>query len=240
VSKEAAVSLARALSKLGYCSRAEARTLVQAGRVSVGGVVVRDPEQRVDVRRAHIQVDGTTVRAQSNVYVMMHKPRGWVTTTSDEQGRSTVYELLPDGLPRVVAVGRLDLDSEGLLLFTNDTRWADRLIDPSSHVDKVYHVQVRGAVSDEALERARTGVDAGRGEVLRVKEIRALKKRRWLEVVLDEGKNRQVRRVLEAVGLDVEKLVRVAIGPLRLGDLQVGMTRMLTKEEKESLDRPRS
>jgi 23S rRNA pseudouridine2605 synthase len=237
VPKEADVSLARALSKLGYCSRAEARKLVEAGRVSVGGEVVRNPDQRVDVRRAHIAVDGKTVRAQSNIYIMMHKPRGWVTTSSDEHGRSTVYELLPDDLPRVVAVGRLDLESEGLLLFTNDTRWADRMIDPASHVDKVYHVQVRGTVTEDMLESAREGVDAGRGETLKVKEIRMLPNRkRWLEVVLDEGRNRQVRRVLEGVGLDVEKLVRVAIGPLRLGDLTVGMTRALTREEKQALD----
>lgn len=234
--RESAVSLARALSKLGYCSRAEARVLVEAGRVTVGGELVRDPERRVDVRRAHIAVDGKTVRAQSNVYIMLHKPRGWVTTSSDEHGRSTVYELLPDDIPRVVAVGRLDLDSEGLLLFTNDTRWADRMIDPGSHVDKVYRVQVRGDVSDDMLARATAGVDAGRGETLTVKEIRRLPRKRWVEVVLDEGRNRQVRRVLEAVGLEVERLVRVSIGPLQLGDLGVGMTRALTKEEKQALD----
>jgi 23S rRNA pseudouridine2605 synthase len=235
----AQVSLARALSKLGWCSRAEARPLVEAGRVSVDGTVVRNPDQRVDMRRSRIAVDGKTVRAASRVYIMMHKPRGWITTTSDEQDqdRSTVYELLPDGLPRVVAVGRLDLESEGLLLFTSDTRWADRITDPRSHLDKVYHVKASRLPDEETVQRMLQGVDAGRGEVLRLKEARPLPHRRnWLEVVLDEGRNRQIRRVFEAVGLDIERLVRISIGPLRLGDLGPGQTRPLTPEERAALE----
>jgi 23S rRNA pseudouridine2605 synthase len=231
------VSLARALSKLGWCSRAEARPLIEAGRVSVDGTVVRNPDQRVDMRRSRIAVDGTTVRASSQVYLMMHKPRGWVTTTADEQDRSTVYELLPDGLPRLVAVGRLDLDSEGLLLFTNDTRWADRITDPRRHLDKVYHVQVKRPPAEDAVRRMLEGVDAGRGEILRLKHVEPLPHRsRWLVVVLDEGRNRQIRRVFEAVGLEIEKLVRVSIGPLRLGDLGPGMTRPLTAAERAAMD----
>lgn len=125
-----AVSVARALSKLGWCSRAQAHELVSAGRVSVDGTVIRDPSFRIDMRRARVAVDGEPVRAQQRVYMMMHKPRGYVTTTSDELGRRTVFDLLPRDVPRVTAVGRLDLDSEGLLLFTSDTRWANRIIDP--------------------------------------------------------------------------------------------------------------
>lgn len=235
-----AVSLARALSKLGWCSRAEARPLILAGRVAVNGTVVRDPEARVDVRRAHITVNGTSVRAAAQVYLMLHKPRGWVTTTRDEHGRSTVYELLPDNIPRVVAVGRLDLESEGLLLFTNDTRWADRLTDPRSHVDKTYHVQVGRMPTDAELDSMRAGVDAGRGEVLGVKDVQRLptrKREHWLEVTLDEGKNRQIRRVFEACDVEILTLRRMAIGPVKLGDLGPGLWRLLTPEESAQLAR---
>jgi 23S rRNA pseudouridine2605 synthase len=231
-----AVSLARALSKLGWCSRAEARPLIEAGRVAVDGEVVRNPDARVDVRRARITVDGTTVRAASQVYLMLNKPRGWVTTSSDEHGRSTVYELLPDGLPRVVAVGRLDLESEGLLLFTNDTRWADRITDPRSHLDKTYHVEVAAPPDADLLAGTLEGVDAGRGEVLRLKSVSRLKRRgHWLEIVIDEGRNRQIRRVLEAVGMEVVTLRRVAIGTVALGDLGPGLWRVLTPEERQAL-----
>jgi 23S rRNA pseudouridine2605 synthase len=232
-----AVSLARALSKLGWCSRAQARPLIEGGRVSVDGEVVRDPDRRVDVRRARIAVDGTTVRAASQIYLMLNKPRGWVTTTSDDQDRSTVYELLPDGMPRVVAVGRLDLDTEGLLLFTNDTRWADRITNPRTHLDKRYHVQVSHMPDEKALAAMLAGVDAGRGEVLSLKSVTRLDRRggTWLEVILDEGRNRQIRRVLEAVGVEVLHLQRVAIGGVQLGDLGPGLWRMLTPEERELL-----
>jgi 23S rRNA pseudouridine2605 synthase len=235
-----AVSLARALSKLGWCSRAEARPLIAAGRVSVNGVVVRDPEERVDVRRARIAVDGRTVRAAKQVYLMLNKPRGWVVTTDDERDRSTVYELLPDNLPRTVAVGRLDLESEGLLLFTNDTRWADRITDPSRHMDKTYHVQLPAMPDDATLERMRAGVDVGRGEVMAMKAVTPLKTKRrdghWIEVVLDEGRNRQIRRILDACGFaDVLALRRVAIGDVMLGDLGPGLWRLLEPAEVERL-----
>jgi 23S rRNA pseudouridine2605 synthase len=227
------VSLARALSKLGWCSRAEARRIVAAGRVAVDGAVVKDAERRVDMRRARITVDGERVRAANNVYVMMHKPRGVVTTAADERGRRTVYELLPAELPRVVAVGRLDMDSEGLLLFTNDTRWADRLLDPARHVDKTYEAELDDDVSDDTIERMLRGVTS-RGETLRLKSVRRMHAGagNWLEIVIDEGKNRQIRRVLEASGVRVLRLIRTRIGQLDLGSLAAGATRRMNAEEK--------
>ena len=235
--KAEAVSLARALSKLGWCSRAQAVTLVSAGRVTVDGRPVTDPSFRVDMRRARIAVDGEPVRAGERVYLMMHKPAGYVTTTSDERGRPTVHDLLPGEVPRVNAVGRLDLGSEGLLLFTNDTRWADRILDPSTHMDKRYEVELSRPLADADVERAIAGVDAGRGEVLGFRAVSRMDRgAQWIEVVLDEGKNRQIRRVLESLGHEVVRLVRTAIGPVRLGSLAPGEIRALTAAEKQSLD----
>jgi 23S rRNA pseudouridine2605 synthase len=237
VSGEALVSLARALSKLGWCSRAQAHVLISAGRVMVDGSVVRDPSLRVDVRRARIAVDGEAVRAQPRVYMMMHKPAGYVTTTADERGRRTVYDLLPSGGPRVNAVGRLDLESEGLLLFTNDTRWADRILDPQGHTDKVYEVQLDRAPEPSHLDSAIEGVDTGRGGVLRFKAVAPMDRgSEWIEVTIDEGRNRQVRRVLEALGYRVVRLIRTAVGSVQLGALAQGETRMLSGAEKSLLD----
>ncbi|HEX2167080.1 MAG TPA: pseudouridine synthase [Longimicrobiales bacterium] len=231
-----AVSVARALSKLGWCSRAQAQVLVSEGRVSVDGHVVTDPSFRVDMRRARIAVDGAAVHAHERIYLMMNKPPGYVTTTSDELGRRTVHELLPGGTPRVNAVGRLDLQSEGLLLFTNDTRWGDRILDPRTHLDKIYEVQLRRPLTDGDVERAVAGVDVGRGAVLGFKAVRPMHRgAEWIEIVLDEGKNRQIRRGLESLGHEVVRLVRIAIGSIRLGSLETGSVRALTTTERQSL-----
>jgi 23S rRNA pseudouridine2605 synthase len=231
-----AVSLARALSKLGHCSRAEGERLVTAGRVSVDGRVIRDVAYRVDVRRARIAVDGAPVRAPERIYLALNKPRGVVTTAADERGRRTVHDLLPAGLDRVNAVGRLDLESEGLLLFTNDTRWAERVVSPTSHVDKVYEVQLDRPIDDEALQQTMAGVDTGTAGVLRFRLARRLRRTgHWVEVVLDEGRNRQIRRVLEALGYRIERLIRTRIGTVELGDLESGAVRRLTAEEAASL-----
>ena len=226
--------LARVLSKLGVCSRTQAQALIRAGRVRVDGRIVLDPEAPTDAQRAGITVDGAAVGAAGKVYVMLNKPRGYVTTASDEHGRDTVYTLLQGvDLPWLAPVGRLDKASEGLLLFTNDSAWAARLTDPASHLDKIYHVQIDALPDAELLQRLRTGSDDS-GEQLSAKSVRELRrggKNAWLEIVLDEGRNRQIRRLLAACGIEVLRLVRVAIGPLMLGDLARGKWRVLTAEE---------
>jgi 23S rRNA pseudouridine2605 synthase len=234
------VGLARALSKLGYCSRSQATELICAGRVRLNGAIRRDPETPVFVDRDRIEVDHRIVGEEAKVYLMLNKPRGVVTTASDEKGRDTVYSCLSAGLPWVAPVGRLDKASEGLLLLTNDSEWAARISAPETHLDKTYHVQV-GAVVDETLVSAMTnGVRAVNGEVLRAKQARMLRsgqKNTWLEIVLDEGKNRQIRRMLEVADIEVLRLVRVAIGPLVLGKLAKGDCHVLSSEEKRALDR---
>ncbi len=233
------VGLARALSKLGYCSRSQAFALIRAGRVTLNGAVRRDPESPVSLDRDRILVDGQALAAAAPVYLMLNKPRGLVTTAADEKGRRTVYDCLPADLPWLAPVGRLDKASEGLLLLTNDSEWAARIAAPETHLDKTYHVQV-GAIADAVLLRAmEKGVSSG-GELLRAKRaavLRSGQRNSWLEVVLDEGKNRHIRRLLAALGVEVLRLIRVAIGPLLLDDLAKGSYRALTAEEKAALDR---
>lgn len=235
------VSVPRALSKMGFCSRAEGERLVVAGKVRVNGHVVRDISLRVSPERDRIEVDNAQVAKAAHVYVMLNKPRGLVTTRDDPQGRPTIYECLTDdSLPFLSPVGRLDKASEGLLLLTNDSRWSARLLDPASHVDKVYHVQVRGSNLDVVLERAAAGVvEEETGDRLEVKSITLLRtgsrSGAWFEVVLDEGKNRQLRRIFAALGVEVLRLVRVAIGELTLGDLAKGAWRTLRADEVQGL-----
>ena len=184
------VGLARALSKLGFCSRSQAWTLIEAGRVRVNGVVCREPECRVNLERDRLEVEGRAVQKAAKVYLMLNKPRGLVTTASDEHGRATVFECLAGKeLPFVAPIGRLDKASEGLLLFTNDTQWAARIAAPETHLDKTYHVQVDCVADEELARRVQQGVQAD-GELLcarRVIVLRCGEKNSWLEVVLDEG-----------------------------------------------------
>jgi len=232
------IGLARALSKLGYCSRSQAFDLIRAGRVTLNGAVRRDPESPINLDRDRMLVDGHVVAASTPVYLVLNKPRGVVTTAADEKGRRTVYGCLPAGLPWLAPVGRLDKASEGLLLLTNDSEWAARITAPESHLDKTYHVQI-GALADAALLRAiQKGVTVD-GERLRVKRggvLRQGQRNTWLEIVLDEGKNRHIRRLLASLGVEVLRLVRVAIGPLALGDLAKGSCRPLSAVEKRALD----
>jgi 23S rRNA pseudouridine2605 synthase len=240
------IGLARALSKLGYCSRSRAAELIRAGRVSLNGKVRRDPETPLSGKQNQIAVDDKTVEAQDKIYLMMNKPRGVVTTASDEKGRQTVYAVLTAGkdvragAPWVAPVGRLDKASEGMLLLTNDSEWGARIAAPETHLTKTYHVQVSTIADEELLSTLVRGVKTREGELLRAGQARLLRtgeKNCWLEIILEAGKNRQIRRMMESLGIEVLRLVRVSIGPLQMGDLAKGEHRALTAEEKRILDR---
>jgi len=216
---------------------------VLAGRVRVNGRAVRELNLRVDPDRDRIELDGAQITRERPVFIALNKPRGLVVTRDDPQGRPTVYQAFEgSGLPFLGPIGRLDRASEGLLLFSNDSRWAARLLDPASHVDKTYHVQVRGRDLDTVIERVGSGItETETGEFLSVKAIDRLRtgsrSTAWFEVVLDEGKNRQLRRIFAHLLLEVQRLVRVSIGPLALGDLKKGEWRHLTDAEVRALSR---
>jgi 23S rRNA pseudouridine2605 synthase len=227
-------SLPRALSKLGYCSRTAAMALIAAGRVRVNGQPAKHEAMRVHMARDVITVDGEPVMAARKHYLMLNKPRGLITTRSDPQQRGTVYDCLAGhDVPYLSAVGRLDKASEGLLLLTNDTLWADRLLDPVSHVDKRYHVKIDRLADEGFLSALTAGIDDS-GERLVAKSASLLRegpRAAWLDIVLDQGRNRQIRRMVAALGAEVTRLVRVQIGGLQLGDLPKGDVRSLTSDE---------
>jgi 23S rRNA pseudouridine2605 synthase len=247
-----ALSLARALSKFGVASRAEAARLVAEGRVSVDGQVENDPARWILPHRSEVRVDGARVSdATPRVVIALHKPVGLVTTRADPGGRKTVYDALGDLGRWVFPVGRLDRDTSGLLVLTNDHRLGERLSSPDHHVPKTYHARVRGVPDAEALRALREGLTLDDGTPTRPAKVRVLGSARgaaslpkgqgsprlerpgstWLEIVLTEGKNRQVRRMGAAVGHEVVELVRVRIGRLSLGELAPGEWRELTPEE---------
>jgi 23S rRNA pseudouridine2605 synthase len=223
---------------MGHCSRSQAAQLIAAGRVRLNGVVRRSAEAPVRLRQDKIEVDGREIRAAEKTYWMLNKPRGVVTTASDEKGHATVYDCMGKGERWLAPVGRLDKASEGLLLLTNDSEWAARVLDPAAHVAKTYHVQITALADDALLEALRVGVRDG-DHFLRVERVRGLRRgerNSWLEIVLTEGKNRQIRRMLDALGVQVLRLVRVAIGGLELGDLHKGESRQLSAAEKASVE----
>lgn len=230
--------LARVLSKQGLCSRSEAGRWIAAGRVRVDGVVVRDPEFPIVQGRHRIDVDGDAITASDRIWLMLNKPRGLVTTVSDEQGRDTVYRCLDGaGLPWLAPVGRLDKASEGLLLFSNDPVWAARITDPDTGPDKTYHVQIDRLPDAALLGQLMAGIVTEDGPMAAksAKVLRQGEKNAWLEIVLDEGRNRQIRRLLAAFDIEVLRLVRVAIGGLELGHLAKGQWRKLRDAEVASL-----
>lgn len=235
----AKISLARALSKLGFISRSAAVPLITGGRVRVNGRVQNDPDFRIDIERDKVAVDKKTIEKTTFRYVMLNKPSGMVTTRSDERGRETVYECLKGGgFPYLAPVGRLDKDSEGLLIFTNDSRWANRITAPTSHIDKTYRVEVDVVADDDLAQAIMNGV-IDRNEHLaakRAKVVKTAEDSSWIEIVLDEGKNQHIRRLLARLNVGAVRLRRVAIGKVRMGGLGQGKFRELTADERRSLE----
>lgn len=229
--------LERLISKAGLGSRTQAREWIRAGRVRVNGVVIVDPEAWFDAARDEIRLDGRKLELAQRRYLALHKPRGYVTTRSDPDGRPTVYELVEDCGAWVVPVGRLDLETSGLLLFTNDTQFAELVTNPESHVEKLYEVEAGPRLSDAALERLRRGVTLHDGPTrpARVERLGERGPRTRFTIAISEGRNRQVRRMVKEVGAKVERLVRRSIGPLELGDLARGAWRELEPREVAEL-----
>ena len=229
------VPLERALSKLGIASRTVSRQWILDGKVKVSGVLRKDPLFPVIPERAGFEIEGKTVARVPHRTFLLHKPRGVVTTRSDEKGRPTVFSLIPEPRLHLIAVGRLDWATSGLLLLTNDTRLADRLTDPRSAVSRTYLVTVRGKVTEESLERLRRGLlDAG--EKLQPEAVilrKASGRESHLTVQLAEGKNREIRRMFAALSHEVMRLRRVAYGALELGGLEPGKFRELSRAELE-------
>lgn len=230
--------LARVLSKMGLASRTQAAAMIAGGLVRVNGKTIRDPEFPVRMEIDKVSVDSRQVVARERIVLMLNKPRGLVTTRLDEKQRATVYDCLPPDMPWLAPVGRLDKASEGLLLMSNDPVWAASITDPSRHVDKTYHVQVAGLPGEDVLARLNAGLPDPDG-LLKAKSVTVLRsggKNTWLEFVLEEGRNRHIRRMLQALDIDVLRLVRVAIGRLALSELPKGQWRVLTGPELALLD----
>ncbi len=228
------MTLDRVLSRFGLASRSDAREAILAGRVKVNGRVIRDPGHWTDPRADSIHLDGNRLQRAHKVYLLLYKPKGVITSHGDPEGRKTIYDCLGPGVPWVSPVGRLDKDTSGLILLSNDTDFANHITDPASQVPKTYLVKANTLVSDELAARIARGLELKRGDWARPQSVRRVENRgkySWLEIVLTEGKNREVRRLLEAVGLKALKLVRTRIGPCTLKGLQVGQWRKLHPSE---------
>jgi len=232
--------VARWISKYGIMSRTEAARAVEAGRVQIGSKVVLDPEKPCHPERQKISIDGRPLRRARVIYLAMNKPAGYITTAFDPMGRPTVHDLLPQGTGNVQAVGRLDADTTGLLLFTNDTEFAARLTDSESGVEKVYIARIAGRPDRPALRRFEEGIeiDGTRTKPARVKVLESGEGWTRVEVAITEGRNRQVRRMWEALGHPVHELERIRIGPISLGDLRTGRTRPVREMERATLQAP--
>ena len=230
-------TLERVLSKAGLGSRTEARQWIGAGRVRVNGKLIQTPDHWVDLVRDRVTLDGKPVQNAAKVYLLLYKPKGYLTTYKDPEGRPTIYDLLGEVEQWVSPVGRLDLDTSGLLLLTNDTAFAERVTNPDFKVPKTYLVKTASRLSDEDLDRLRQGLDLKDGptQPAVVTRQRDAGSHTFLEITITEGRNRQVRRMIEAVDSRVLKLVRVAIGPIRIGALAIGKHRPLTPSELETL-----
>lgn len=227
-------SLPRALSKLGYCSRKQGEKLIAEGKVLVNGKIITDIHKRVNLIKDKISVEDKIITESPKNYIALNKPRGLVTTMSDEKNRDTVFKCFVNcNLPYMFPVGRLDKASEGLLLFTNDTQWADKILNPESHIEKKYHVKIDRIADEDLIKKLVKGYNID-GEFLNVKNARIVrcgKKNSWIEIILDEGKNRHIRRMLSHLRINVLRLIRISIGKIKLGNLEKGKFRFLTEEE---------
>jgi 23S rRNA pseudouridine2605 synthase len=230
-------TLDRVLSQAGLGSRTEARRWIAEGRVAVDGKKIQTPDAWVDPEHQKVTLDGRPMRSARKIYLLLYKPKGYVTTYKDPDNRPTVYELLKDVPDKVFSAGRLDLDSSGLLIFTNDGTFADRITSPDSHVSKTYLVKSSLLLSDDQLELLRRGVVLNDGPTrpAEVKRVRNSERYTFFEITLTEGRNRQVRRMVETLGAKVLKLVRTKFGKIEIGDLQIGKYRMLTDREIRDL-----
>ena len=226
-------TLERVISKAGLGSRTDARRWIAAGRVDVNGKRIQTPDYWVDFARDKVTLDGKPVRPGRKVYLLLYKPKGYLTTSKDPEGRPTVYDLISGLDTWVVPVGRLDLDTSGLLILTNDTQFAEILTNPEHRVPKTYQVKASTVLTGDQLENLRRGVTLSDGPTrpAAVKRLRDTAKYTVLEMTITEGRNRQVRRMLEAVGSKVLKLVRTGIGEIRIGDLPIGTYRTLNRQE---------
>lgn len=230
-------TLERVLSKAGLGSRVEARRWVHARRVKVNNKVVENPDHWIDLERDAVTFDDAPLQQQARVYVLLYKPTGYLTTHKDPEGRPTVYDLISDVGTFVSPVGRLDFDTSGLLLLTNDSQLSERVTNPLSHVPKTYLVKASTRLSEAHLDQLRNGIllDDGPTRPALVTRLRDSEKYTHFEITLTEGRNRQVRRMVEAIGSHVLKLVRVKIGDIAIGPLQIGRWRELTPEELASI-----
>lgn len=230
-------TLDRVLSKAGLGSRTDARKWIGAGRVKVNGRVIQSPDLWVDLERDSVTFDDRAVRSRRQIYLLLYKPKGYLTTHRDPDGRPTVYDLIRDAGQWVVPVGRLDQDTSGLLLLTNDTRFAERVTNPDYKIPKTYLVKASTLLSDGQLDELRSGIllSDGPTQPAIVKRVRDSARSAFVEITIREGRNRQVRRMIEAVGSKVLKLVRIQIGQIDIGDLAIGKYRELTPAEVRSL-----
>jgi 23S rRNA pseudouridine2605 synthase len=235
---KSAVTLDRVLSRYGLASRQEGQQAVRRGRLKVNGRVIRDPEFWVRPGKDILHLDGRRLKASRKIYLLFYKPKGVITSHGDPEGRKTIYEYLGETEDWLFPVGRLDKGTSGLLLLTNDTDFADFVTSPQSRVAKTYRVKVSGLLPEGIIRQLQTGIRMRRGDWAKPLSVRRLEDRgryTWLEVALTEGKNREIRRMIEAVGFKVLKLVRTAIGPLTLEGLEIGTGRKLTREEVAAL-----
>jgi 23S rRNA pseudouridine2605 synthase len=230
-------TLERVISKAGLGSRTQARSWIHAGRVQVNGKMVENPDHWIDFDRDRVLFDGKPLQVQARVYLLLHKPAGYITTFKDPEGRPTVYDLITGLETFVSPVGRLDLDTSGLLLMTNDTQFSERLTNPDHKVPKTYLVKAADALSDDALKQLRQGLELSDGPT-RPAVVRRLGNSE-IEIAITEGRNRQVRRMIEAVGSSVTELVRTRIGTLGIGGLATGAWRKLQPGEMTALEATR-